>query len=296
MAMNTHAQFEELLPLYAASQLQGEERGKIENHLSSCQQCQDELRLWKAVAVEIDIADRSLNAPPALANQALERIHKRSGLALALQHAWQLLRTQALLVQSEMWPASAMVMAMGVIVAMVSDKAGVIFFLAPLVAASTLALLYGPENDPALELSLSTPTSPWKILLARLSVVSGYNLLLTLAATLMLLYIIPPGMLGAIILGWLGPLTFLSALALLLSIWLSTSSAIAIAYSLWLLQYIPFRALGPWINSTAWAPIITAYQQFWHNPWLLLPLAMLVTGLALWSANRTTSRLTRLPG
>jgi hypothetical protein len=296
MAMKPHTHYEELLPLYAAGHLQGAGRVEIENHLLTCVECQADLELWKAVSTEMVTADRDLSAPPDLANQALGQIHKRSGLVLAIHKTWQLLCTQVLLVQSDLWPASAAVMIMGVMVALLADNANIVFFVTPLMAASTLAVLYGPQHDPAMELSLSTPTSPWRILLARLSVVSAYNLLLALAATLVLLFIVPPGMLGTMILGWLGPLAFLSALALLLSVWLGTSSAITITYSLWILQYIPFKAVGLWINSPVGDSIMAAYQQFWHSPLLLLLFSMLLIGAALWSANRPVFRLTQMPG
>lgn len=286
-----HEVFETFLPLYAAGQLSEVERAKIEAHLPTCAACQADLKLWQAVSGEIGMANRALAAPPALAERALERIHAPNRLALAFRYTWQLLCAQAFLVQREIWPAAALVMFMGVVVALIAERASILYFLAPLMAASTLAMLYGPENDPALELSLATRTSLWKILLARLSLVSGYNLLLCLAASLIMLFILPPGLLGVLILGWLGPLTFLSALALLLSIWLGTSQAITITYSLWLLQYIPFKAMGLWFNSPGldWTTLV--YQQFWHSPLLLLPLSLLLVGLALWSANQSGYRL-----
>lgn len=291
--MNDNTHFKELLLLYVAGQLQGTQKIEIENHLITCTDCQTDLELWKAVSEEVNTANRMIDAPPALANRALERIHTPNKLTLSFQRAWQLLSKQFLLVKSDMWPASAVVMAMGIVVALVSDKASVIFFLAPLVAASTLAVLYGPENDPALELTLSTPTSPWKILLARLSIVSAYNLLLALIASLILLLIVPPGMLGVIILGWLSPLAFLSALALLLSIWLGTSSAVTITYGLWVVQFIPFKIIEVWMNSSVWISFRAAYNQFWNNSLLLLLLSLLMIGMALLSANRPVFRPTQ---
>lgn len=288
-----HTYFEEHLPFYVAGRLEGAQRTEIEAHLATCAACRADLEMWMAVSGEIGKANRAVTAPPRLAAQALERVHAPGRLSLAFRRAWQLLYTQALLVQSEMWPASAIVMAMGVITALLSARVEVIYFIAPLIAASTLATLYGSEHDPALELSLSTVTSPWKILLARMSVVSAYNLLLALAASLALLSFAPPGALGVIILGWLGPLAFLSALALLLSLWLGTNNALAIAYGLWLVQYVPFKMLGLWMASPAWNSVVTAYQQFWRSPLLLLCLAGLIVGIALWSASRLEFRLTQ---
>ena len=53
-----------------------------------------------------------------------------------------------------------------------------------MIAAACVSFIYGPENDLAYELALSTPTSPRTILLARLALVFGYNLGLVPIATL----------------------------------------------------------------------------------------------------------------
>lgn len=289
--MNIHAYIKEQLPLYAAGQLEPAQRAIIEDHLIECAACRTDLELWKTVSGEIVAADRLLVAPPELVDRAVEKIHTPNQLALAFRRAWVLILAQASLIRPEMWPASGLVMAMGAIVALTLGRADIIYFLAPMVAASSLAILYGPEHDPALELTRATPTSPWKILLARLSVVSSYNLALSLAATLILLFFIPLKLLGVVILGWLGPLAFLSALALLLSLWLGTNNAIAISYGLWMVQYIPFKMLGQWMASPVWSTFQGAYQDFWHSPLILLMLSILLIGIALWSANRSGLRL-----
>jgi hypothetical protein len=167
----------------------------------------------------------------------------------------------------------------------------VMYFIAPMVAAATLSILYGAENDPAYELTLATSTSPWKVLLARLSLVSAYNLLLVLGVAAILLFVVPPDILGMMIFGWLAPMAFLSALALLLSLWVGTSNAIAITYVLWVVQYIPYRFIDIWMDSPAWLSVTAVYQQFWQNPLLLLLFSIPLFVLALWSANRPVFRL-----
>ncbi len=286
--MNEHERLEELLPLYAAGQLDKQERAEVEGHLAGCAECQADYAVWMEVSTAISTASRATVAPPVLAERALERIHARPPLQSAFMRAWQLLQAQAPLVQHELWPACAAVMALGVAVALLAEKEGVIRFIAPMVAAASLAAIYGPEHDPATELALATPTSPWKILLARLTLVSGYNLLLALIASLALLAIIPLDLFGALILAWLGPLTFLSALALLLSLWIGTGNAVTIAYGLWLAQYIqPAPAIGIWKLSPGGAALLSAYQRFWQNPSLLLLFSLLLLGIALTSANRS---------
>lgn len=284
--MKEHVVFEELLPLYAAGGLSAAQMLEVENHLKTCDECQSDLNMWKAVSGEIQTTNQDLAASPAWADKALDRVHAPNHLTRAIRQAWQLIRAQAFLVQSEMWPVSAIIMVMGIAVSLIAKRIGVLYFLSPLVAASTLATLYGPDHDPAIELSRSTITSPWKILFARMSIVSCYNLALSFLASLVLLLIAPPGMLGSIILGWFCPFAFLSALALLLSIWLGTTSAIAISYSLWLTQYIPFKAVGAWTNSEAWTSFLIVYKDFWQNPLLLVGLSIIIMVIALVSVNK----------
>ena len=288
-----HEMYETLLPLYAAGQLTEAKRTVIAAHLPTCANCQADLELWQAVSNEIKTANSALSAPPSLAVHALDQVHLRNRLTVAFLHTWQLLYSQAILVRSEMWPVTAFIMALGVIVALVSGHAEFVYFITPLVAAASLSMLSGQENDPAYELTVATSTSPWKVLLARLSIVSVYNLLLALAAILALMFFASPGLLGALALGLFAPMAFLSALALLLSLWIGTNNAIGVTYALWIAQFIPYQELSRWMVSPVWEQIITVYRQFWQNPSLLLTLSILIFTAALWSANRLPFRLTQ---
>lgn len=295
--MNVHERYADMLPLFVAGQLDDGERGEMENHLLACPVCQADLALWNAVSSEVRETSRRASPPSTTVDAALTRARAESMKREqdrgpnAMRRAWGLLRSQAFLVQREIWPVCAAVMALGIIVALLSKQIGAIYFLAPLVAAASLSLLFNPENDPAYELTLATPTSPWKVLLARLSIISTYNLLLSLVAALVLLVIIPPGFFGTLVLGWLAPMAFLSALALLLSLWIGTGNAIALTYILWIAQYMPHQAIYAWMVSPAWKSAILAYQGFWHSPALLFLLSALLMTAALWSANRPAGRL-----
>ena len=282
---------QEQVILYATNQLDQAERAEFEVHLVGCLDCRTDLELWSAVSDEIVARDTALTAPH-LAESALEVIHRPSKLMQALNRAIQLLGAQAFLVHSELFPASAAVMVLGVIVALLSNHIEVMYFIAPMVAAASLSVLFGAEQDRAYELILATSTSPWKILLARLSLVSAYNLLLVLLVAVILLFFIPPDVLGIMIFGWLAPMAFLSALALLLSLWVGTSNAIAIAYLLWVAQYVPYKSIGAWMVAPAWSSVIATYQQFWHSPMILFLLSIPLLAIALWSTNRPAFRLT----
>ena len=296
--MNAHERYRDLLPLFVADQLNEKEQVEMETHLATCEECQADLKLWETVSAEIKTSNQAVDAPSVgLVDAALSKVHALSSkreqaqVPGLMRRAWQLLYAQAFLVQREMWPASAAVMALGIIVALLSNHVEAVYFIAPLVAAASLSVLFNPEYDPAYELTLATTTSPWKVLLARLSIVSAFNLLLALVAALVLLALVPPDLLGALILGWLAPMAFLSALALLLSLWIGTSNAVMITYLLWIAQYVPYKSVGAWMVSPGWSSAILAYRQFWHGPMLLFLLALLLIGMALWSANRPASRL-----
>jgi hypothetical protein len=277
--------------LYAADQMKNTERAEFEIHLAACAECQADLELWSAVSHEIRATNLVVSAPPHLDASALKVIDRPSKLMRALNRTFQLLWAQSFLIHREMFPASAAVMALGVIVALLSNQLEVIYFIAPMIAAASLSVLFGAEQDPAYELILATSTSPWKVLLARLSLVSAHNLILVLAVAAVLHSLIPPHLLGIMLFGWLAPMAFLSALALLLSLSLGTSNAIAITYILWVAQYMPYKSIGAWMVSPEWSSVIYAYQHFWHSPIILLLLSIPLLGITLWSTNRPAFRL-----
>jgi hypothetical protein len=300
--MKSHTRYEDLLPMYAAGRLGSAERAEVEAHLTGCAACRADLEMWSSVAVEVRLSSRAAAAPPDLASRALAQIHAsspqpvRGGLGRAWRSAWQLLRAQVFLVQRELWPASAVVIFLGAAMTMLSKHVEAIYFVTPMVAAASLAALFGPTNDPAHELIMSTPTSPWRVVLARLSVVSVYNMLLALAATLGLMTIMPADLLGSVILGWLGPMAFLSALALLLSIWLGTGNAVTITYGLWIFHYIPYQSITQLGGSPIWEQVLLAYQSIWNHSVLLVSLSILLTLAALWSSGRPFFKLNKEMG
>ena len=292
--MSEHDRYADLLPFYASGQLNQDEILKIEKHLANCVNCQADLALWRAVGSEIRTSSSAIQAPAGLAGRVLTQVQMPSSFRRALRRTFNLLRIQAYLVRREMWPSSAILMMIGVAATLLAKEAMLIHYLAPLVAAASLSALFGPENDPACELTLATPTSPWKVLLARLALVHGYNLMLTLIASLFLLLIIPPDILWTFILGWLGPMTFLPALALLFSLWTGSGNSVAIAYGLWLVQFIS----PSWLPATLanlLTPIMEAYRQFWASPLLLIAAGLMLLAAALWSAGRAAPRLVRGP-
>ncbi len=275
---------EEQLIRYVANQLNENERAEFENHLSGCSDCQADLTLWALVSSEINASNSAIAAPIHLADYALETIHTPSKLTRAFKNTAQLLRVQLLLMHNELWVGSAALMFIFLAMALLVARVEVLHFFVPMVATGTVTLIYGSEHDPAAELTFATPISPWKILLARLTLVSAYNVFLALCATVGLLLILPPQALGELILGWLAPMTFLSALALLLSLWIGTSNALFISYTLWSAQYLALTSVGEWFAFLT--PWLESYRQFWNDPALLFILGFALILFALWSTGR----------
>jgi anti-sigma factor RsiW len=296
--MNLHQKAQELLPLYVSAGLDEDQRRMVARHLEACAECRADLGLWEVAADEVSQSSRVMEAPPQVIERALESIHAlRSNRRSPLLRGRQLLLAQVPLVRRDIWPASAGVMAIGFVCAILLKSEAAIQLVAPLLAAACIAVVYGRENDPAVELALSTPTSPWQILLARLALVFGYNLILALAASLALLPVLPGSLLGNLILGWLGPMTFLSAVALAFSLWLSNDGAIAVTYLAWIGSWVAGSLLndpkGPF-DPAPFLPLLSLYHQLWSSPNLLLILSVPVLLLALWSVKNQERSLPRL--
>jgi len=284
--MNQHQKVNDLLPLYVSGSLDETRRRIVESHLPVCAECRAGLDLWQGVSEEVVLINRKLAAPPDLAARALRQIGARRSRPPFYRRAWQLLLSQVPLMRREIWPASAAILALGLaIVFLVDFPVNVIPYLAPLVAAAGLAVIYSPEHDPAYELARSTPTSPRQILLARMTLVFGYNLLLTVIASLILLPFTPGQILGGLIVDWLAPMTFLSSAALLLSLLIGSGNAISVTYLAWLAKIFsdataPGPGAGgfyPWIR-----PVLEAYLQLWANSTGLLLLSAILITLSLW--------------
>ena len=302
--MNEHTQITDLLPLYVSGALDRDQRAAVEQHLPTCAECQADLALWHSLVGEVRAQSQSAAAPRGLAERALaalppaqtrplRRAPAPTSALARLRRMAQLLRAQAPLVQREIWPVSAAVIGLGYAAALVAEQSVFIYALAPLIAATCVSLIYGPENDPAFELTLSTPTSPRQILLARLVLVFGYNLALVLVAALGLLPMLAAQtaqpLLGTMILSWLAPMTFLSAAALVLSLWIGATNAISMIYVAWLAQLMANPLLAQQTGLTlspALAQAAAVYQQFWHTPTLLFALAAALFALAVWLSGR----------
>lgn len=258
---------------------------------------------WEMLRQAMTASDARLPDPsPLVVRRALERIAYLSALnrplPVSAASGWRdhpfggaflLLRRQAALIRQGIWAASLIVLSLGVILTYLFPGRGVnsslLALAAPVVAAGGIALVYGPENDPATELELAAPISPALILLARLVLVYSYDLALALGASIALWLTLDHLALSQLILAWLAPMLFLSALALALSVMHSSQTALLIAFSLWGLRLV-VQTRSPGVF-----PDVAGFlNALWSNQIVLCVLAVLCIVVALYRATRQEQR------
>jgi anti-sigma factor RsiW len=275
----------DLLAEYAAGALEAPSRAAAEEHLEGCPSCRAELEGWTAVAAATAGPEGPPPSPAAMVHSVLTRsaLAPRPQLARrrGARFAAQLLRAELRLVRPSVWLASLLVMACAVALAAGGDDGAgstMLSLVAPLIAAAGVAGVYGPARDPAFEALAVTVTSPRLVFLARVTLVFAYDLALAVAASAVVGVIAPGISLVDLVTGWLGPMTLLAALSLLLAMWIGPNVSIAVAGSLWALRVLTVGVPG---LEHGW--LATAMRAAWAtNPGsVAATLALLATALVL---------------
>ncbi len=293
--MNEHERCREALPFLSAGTLDPGRKSSLEGHLAACADCRREKAFWDEIAAAVGGTAPEPAAPDAPLERALAAIEDAGARPKAsrLRAAADLVRWQAALVGREFWPAVAFAAAMAFAAALLTGMPGVLRFFLPLVATASLAIVVDPKNDPAAEIVRSSPTPPGRIILARATLVFGYNLALAAAAGLSLGAALGRGTFRVVIVDELGAMTFMSALALVLSLSWGTANATAVSFGLWFLRFLPAAAVRWLAEAVSLPPLKGAYDvysSFWRRPGLLLPLAALLVLAALRRAGRDLGR------
>lgn len=248
----THTDAAGLLSSYAAQTLTPAQRAGVEEHLRQCEHCRRDLEEWTLIREAV-----RARAPQAVPHVAvLENIRMSIAPEPVVRHGprflFELLWAQVGVVQSAIWSASVLVIALGIVVSLLAGRGGaaILDVLAPVVAAVGISFLYGADNDPPLEIALATPTSPRLILIARLTIVFGYDLLLTLLASVVLISLgaAPVGFMQ-LVLQWLGPMLLLSSISLWLSLHFGSVTGVTSALLLWVLRVTILHMPGISIES-----------------------------------------------
>lgn len=289
------------LPAYVNGTLGRGDRAEVAAHLAACPACRAELADWQAVAGATAALARAVGAP---GDDLLAKVEAQPPARLPAPAAvaslrpvvapgrWPVRRLTALvrgqvpLIRRGLWLASPLVFLVGTAVALAAPSATnaglVLSLLAPVVAAVGVALVYGPENDPGLEIALSTPTSPRAVLLARLVLVLGYDLALALLANTVVAAVDPQLAFWPLVSSWLAPMLLLSSLSLLLSLVAGTVPAVSVALTLWALRLLS-SAGGR--GDGLGAPARWVWDVGMSGP-LAWPLAATLALAALWWAPR----------
>jgi hypothetical protein len=240
----------DLLPEYVNGSLDSASAEHVRGHLLDCEVCQLELSSWEAIRNTSQFAMASTPLPSvqtldqvwakidADATAALEVATHRRSASDMLFHLCLVFRKQAGIIHKSIWIVSAMVMIFGCILVLfaisgnhshIHDAQLLLALFASVIGASGVAFIYGAENDAGFELTLSTPTSIRIVMICRMILVVGYNLLLSAVASTILALSYGGGP-WEIIQLWLGPMLLLASISLALSLMLG--SAIALLFSL----------------------------------------------------------------
>ena len=273
----------ELLPWYVNRTLDTAARADVERHLRGCPLCQQ--RVSKLCALQGALADRSQEAVLPSIEGILDRLDPPSPAKLNWRWAWMLVRAQARVIRRDIWGASALMIILGTLVTMLSSRppqvsigALPLVWATPIVAAGGIAFLYGSSVAPAIEIELAAPVSPRLVLLARLMLTFGFDLVLGLAGSVLLALTMPSLSLWPLVATWLAPMSFLSSLAFLLTVLTADPNVgFLVSLGLWAVQSTAGTA-----DRIGLSWLIPDLMTATARPWLWA-LALLLGGLALWT-------------
>jgi hypothetical protein len=273
----------DLLPAYVNGRLDQASAGRVHEHLLRCETCQFELSTWEAIrdASRFAMAPAPLPSPQILdqvwakidAPATQEVVTRRWSPGYMLLHLWLVFKKQIGIIHKSIWIASAMVMVFGCILVLVAtsgdhshirDAQLLLALFASVIGASGVAFIYGAENDVGFELTLSTPTSIRIVMICRMVLVVGYNLLLSALASTILALSYGGGP-WEIIQLWLGPMLLLASISLVLS--LMVGSVIALLFSL----ILEATQALPTYMEKGLIGLQLAHPELWQtNPTILL--------------------------
>ena len=244
----------DLLPAYAAGSLPEADRERVRAHLAGCPRCRAELASWQAMASLV-------SEPPPDPATLVRAVLTRSALAAPaktpprrLRHLSGLMVAEARLIRMAVPIASALVMALGVVLVLLQDTTGadlVLALVTPIVAAAGVAGTYRSGRDPAAEVVAATPTSGRLLLLVRIALVFGYDLALALMASAALAATGAAGTasLHTLVTAWLGPMALLSSVSLLIAVRFGPDVALGAAVGLWAVRVL----IGGVLVRDGWA-------------------------------------------
>lgn len=226
------------LPLYVAGVLSADERASMEQHLETCPECRHNIADWQRIArgVQANAQARAGTLPP-LSPVVRGNLQRRPTYAEAFRSTVALVWAQRVVVlRGGVVPAVVLVFFLGVLATLsLRDSHFValpLLVLIPIIAALSVAFLYGLDADPAFDVVGATPTPASRpntnVNRANNSVLAGVATASSVAlSTVDHLPLVP--LIGA----WLGPLLLLSALATVLALLWRPLVASGVTLVLW---------------------------------------------------------------
>src|SRR2546421_10199748 len=188
----------DLLPAYLNGRLDITNIERVRAHLARCEACRRELSSWQAVQGTAQAVVASAPLPSLnIMNQVLAKIdtqevqaqqRKRRSISRDAAHLWLVFKRQIPLIHKSIWIA-----AVGVNILMLAliafsrpdvrhhlqNVETALAFFSTVTAATGIAFIYQAEQDAGYEIILATPTSIRIIMICRMVLVIGFNLLLT---------------------------------------------------------------------------------------------------------------------
>ena len=286
----------DLLPAYANGRLDPHETRRVQDHLRHCAPCRTELATWDAIREATQYAAASTPLPSAsVLEQALAQIDTQAtqpawqqAAKRTLAHGWLVFTRQVPIIHKSIWYVTPLIILFGCVLTLLGPRETgirlhsaeiVLSLFITVVGAAGVAFIFGSENDAGFELTLTTPTSMRTVLLSRVALVLGYNIVLAALASALVTLVQGGGLWGVVQL-WLGPLILLTSVSLVLS--LTIGSVVALVASL-MLEVIQAMAVNVEQGMVAFQ---LSHTNAWQtNPAMLL-IAVLLIGFAIFYAPR----------
>lgn len=267
-----HLRLVALLPMYLNGQLDAASTQQVRAHVGFCVTCQRELANWEALkGASKQIFDATPQPSLQLMSQVWAQIDAPVERHLwepgrAFHRLWLIFRAQIPLIHKSIWVASALVCLFGLLLTLLMGShthghkqfaADLLVLFIVIAGASSSAFIYGAAVDPGFELTITTPTSIRLLMLCRMTLVLGYNFLLAIIASAVFASIYSGGLWGMMQL-WLGPLLFLSALCLAVSLFVGSTVALICTTVIEAFQAFPTKfaanLMGAPLSAQAFSP------------------------------------------
>jgi hypothetical protein len=201
---------------------------------------------------------RLMNALSAARNYTIEHSTRKRELSTwnRLLRIMRVVRSQTRLLSLPFWLISAFIMLLGGWsgIFVKANMVQPLIFIVPAVAAIGVCAAFRSYGTPMFRLELSLPISPAQLIYGRLLLIVGYNVLLALAASL--LVDSPIKEIGILIVNWLIPLGVSSLVALTAMLYMKLSSAVITSLLVWSVQLLLNDKLGVFY-------LFSRYQDGW---------------------------------